>query len=43
MKKDPYGSYCAEMIEKFNEKYPYNFWSNPYEFFTGTIPLVIIS
>ena len=33
--KDPYGAYCAGLIWNLKNKYPYNFWGNPSEFFTG--------
>ncbi len=33
--KDPYGAYCAGLIWNLRNKYPYNFWANPTEFFTG--------
>lgn len=36
--KDPYGGYCAGLIWNLRNKYPYNFWANPTEFFTdGTL------
>ena len=33
--KDPYGGFCAGLIWNLRNKYPYNFWANPTEFFTG--------
>ena len=39
--KDPYGGFCAGLIWNLRNKYPYNFWANPTEFFTGKINLLI--
>ena len=37
--KDPYCINCSNRINYLTNKYPYNFWANPNEFFTDG-PLV---
>lgn len=34
--KDPYGSYCAGLMQELSNQYPNNLWASPTEFFVGT-------